>query len=73
MVYFKGPKQFVTAVIEMSKVLDKKLSRPSVFRWVDKRGVTHFSSKLPKEYENNKAVEVIKRDKGLRVLGESEN
>ncbi|MCK5725542.1 MAG: DUF4124 domain-containing protein [Thiotrichaceae bacterium] len=73
MVYFKGPEQFVSAVLEMSKVLDSKAAKPSIFRWVDKRGVTHFSSELPTEYENNNNVEVIKRDKGLMVLGERDS
>ncbi len=44
MVYFKGPEQFVTAVLAMSKSLDKKQKRSSIYKWVDKKGVTNFSS-----------------------------
>jgi len=49
MVYFKGPEQFVTAVLAMSKSLDKKQKKSSIYKWVDKNGVTNFSSSLPEE------------------------
>lgn len=49
MVYFKGPEQFVTAVLAMSKSLDKKQKKTSIYKWVDKKGVTNFSSSLPEE------------------------
>lgn len=49
MVYFKGPEQFVTAVLAMSESLDKKQKKVSIYKWVDKKGVTNFSSSLPEE------------------------
>jgi len=63
MVYFKGPEPFVTAVLEMSKVLDKKDSRPTIYSWVDEKGVTNFSSEVPEKIKNNKQFKVIARSK----------
>lgn len=61
MVYFKGPEPFVTAVLEMSKVLDKnkKSSRPSIYKWVDENGITNFSSDVPDKYKNNRQVQAL--------------
>ncbi|CAA6815705.1 MAG: Unknown protein [uncultured Thiotrichaceae bacterium] len=70
MVYFKGPEQFVTAVLEMSKVLDKKQTTPSIYKWVDSRGVTHFSSNRPKKFATSNNIKIIEKDKGLVLLGE---
>lgn len=70
MVYFKGPEQFVTAVLEMSKVLDKKQTTPNIYKWVDSKGVTHFSSNPPKKFSNSKNIKIIEKDKGLVLLGE---
>lgn len=58
MVYFKGPEPFVSAVLEMSKVLDKKDSRPRIYKWVDSRGVTNFSSDVPDKYKNNREIKL---------------
>lgn len=49
MIYFKGPEQFVTAVLTMSESLDKEQKKVSIYKWVDKNGVTNFSSSLPEE------------------------
>ncbi len=62
MVYFKGPEPFVTAVLEMSKVLDKKVSTTRIFKWVDARGVTHFSSDAPDKFEESIELKVFKGD-----------
>lgn len=70
MVYFKGPEQFVTAVLEMSKVLDKKQTTPNVYKWVDSRGITHFSSNPPKKFAKSNNIKIIEKDKGLVLLGE---
>lgn len=62
MVYFKGPEPLVTAVLEMSKVLDKKpsrASRPSIYKWVDENGITNFSSDAPDKYKNNSQVRTL--------------
>ncbi len=62
MVYFKGPEPFVTAVLEMSKVLDKKssrVSRPSIYKWVDENGITNFSSDVPDKHKNNRQVQAL--------------
>ena len=60
MVYFKGPEPFVTAVLEMSKVLDKPSSRPQVYRWVDENGVTNFSTDMPEIYKKNRREKALK-------------
>ena len=72
MIYFKGPEQFVTAVLEMSKALDKKQDKPSVYRWVDDNGITNFSTSLPSEYNSSFEVNIGKKNKGVVALGKSE-
>jgi type III secretion protein C len=67
MVYFKGPEPFVTAVLEMSKVLDKKTSRPRIYKWVDANGITNFSSDVPDKYKNNREVQ-LSGDKDVDVV-----
>lgn len=69
MVYFKGPEQFVTAVLEMSKVIDKN-GRPNIYQWVDKKGVTNFSSEMPAHYKNKTEYKIINKNKGVVVLDE---
>ncbi len=69
MVYFKGPEPLVTAVLEMSKVLDKKIIRPQVYRWVDEKGVTNFSTSEPENFNNNKKVTIIDGEEERVVLG----
>ncbi len=63
MVYFKGPEPFVTAVLEMSKVLDKKVSTTNVYRWVDDKGTTNFSSDAPDGFKKTIKMKVMKDDK----------
>lgn len=60
MVYFKGPEPLVTAVLEMSKVLDKKVAHTSIYRWVDDNGVTNFTSDAPDKYKKKAVFKIIK-------------
>ena len=60
MVYFKGPEPFVTAVLEMSKVLDKKVSHTSIYRWVDENGTTNFTSDAPDKYKKRTELKIVK-------------
>jgi len=68
MVYFKGPEPFVTAVLEMSKVLDKKSSSNSVYRWTDEQGRINFGSSLPQKYREMKEITVRRDDEKSMVV-----
>lgn len=47
-IYFTGPERFVSAVLDMAKVIDtQKPARRQVYRWKDKNGVVNFSSEDP--------------------------
>jgi type II secretory pathway component GspD/PulD (secretin) len=47
-IYMTGPERFVSAVLDMAKVMDTQdLARRQVFRWKDKSGVVNFSSQDP--------------------------
>lgn len=47
-IYLTGPERFVSAVLDMAKVMDvQDLSRRQVYRWKDKSGVINFSSQDP--------------------------
>lgn len=70
-VYFKGPERFVSTVLKMSNVLDKKPAKPRIYKWIDKNGVPTFSSKMPGHFNKNKNLNVIDVDKGLSVVGDS--
>lgn len=71
MIYFKGPERFVSSVLEMSKVLDKKTAKREItgeiYKWVDKRGVVNFGSKLPKELDKSRTSENVD-DLGYEVV-----
>ena len=68
-VYFKGPEQFVSTVLKMTNVLDKKPVKSRVYKWVDKDGVPTFSSNMPGQFNKNKTLGVIDVDKGVSVVG----
>ena len=52
-VYFTGPERFVSAVLDMAKVMDtQQLDRQQIYRWVDKKGVVNFSSDKPLSTKN---------------------
>lgn len=47
-IYLTGPERFVSAVLDMAKVMDTQdLSRRQVYRWKDKEGVMNYSSEDP--------------------------
>ncbi len=47
-IYLTGPERFVSAVLDMAKVMDtQELSRRQVYRWKDKDGVMNYSSEDP--------------------------
>lgn len=69
-VYFKGPERFVSTVLKMSNVLDKKPARPRIYKWIDKKGVPTFSSKMPGHFNRNENLNVIEVDKGVSVVGD---
>lgn len=47
-IYFTGPERFVSAVLDMAKVMDtQKPTKRQVYRWKDKNGVVNFSSEDP--------------------------
>jgi len=49
-VYFKGPERFVSAVLQMSEILDnKKPNNDKVFKWVSKSGRVHYSNINPEK------------------------
>ena len=68
-VYFKGPERFVSTVLKMSKVLDKKPTKPRVYKWVDKNGVPTFSSTMPGQFNNDRKLGVVDVDSGVSVVG----
>jgi type III secretion protein C len=70
-VYFKGPEQFVSTVLKMSKVLDKKPARPRIYKWIDKNGVPNFSSKMPSHFNKRKSLDVIDVDRGVSIVGDA--
>jgi type III secretion protein C len=70
-VYFKGPERFVSTVLKMSKILDKKPAKPRIYKWVDKNGVPNFSSTMPSHFNKRKNLNVIEVDKGVSVVGDS--
>lgn len=47
-IYLTGPERFVSAVLDMAKVMDTQdLARRQVYRWKDKAGVMNYSSEDP--------------------------
>lgn len=70
-VYFKGPERFVSTVLKMSKVLDKKPAKARIYKWIDKNGVPTFSSTMPDRFNKTKNLGVIDVDKDVSIVGES--
>jgi len=70
-VYFKGPERFVSSVLKMSKVLDKKPARARIYKWIDKNGVPTFSSQMPSKFNKSRQLGIIDVDKGVSIVGES--
>lgn len=70
-VYFKGPERFVSTVLKMSKVLDKKPAKPRIYKWIDKNGVPNFSSKMPGRFNKSRQLGVVDVDRGVSIVGES--
>jgi len=70
-VYFKGPERFVSTVLKMSKVLDKKPAKPRIYKWIDKNGVPTFSSSMPGHFNRSKDLNVIDVNKGVSVVADS--
>lgn len=68
MVYFKGPEPFVTAVLEMSKVLDKNVSGKRVYKWVDDNGITNFGSDMPDKHRQITEIKITKSDEQEVVI-----
>ncbi len=65
MVYFKGPERFVSAVLQMSEILDnKKPSNDKVFKWVNKEGRVNYSNINPEKGGNNinSKVRILTKD-----------
>ncbi|MCK5895884.1 MAG: hypothetical protein KAG20_03700 [Cocleimonas sp.] len=70
-VYFKGPERFVSSVLKMSTILDKKPAKPRIYKWVDKNGIPNFSSSMPSHFNKHKKLNVIDVDNGISVVGDS--
>lgn len=69
-VYFTGPERFVSAVLDMAKVMDtQQLDRQQIYRWVDKKGVVNFSSDKPLSTKNpNVDIQVKDQFPGFTVV-----
>lgn len=70
-VYFKGPERFVSSVLKMSKVLDKKPAKARIYKWVDKNGVPSFSSKMPSHFNKSRQLGIVDVDRGVSIVGDS--
>jgi type II secretory pathway component GspD/PulD (secretin) len=71
MIYFTGPERFVTAVLDMAKIMDtQKLERPQVYKWVDSKGQVNYSNERPEatNTEVNKDVATKDRFPGFDVV-----
>ncbi len=70
-VYFKGPERFVSTVLKMANVLDKKPAKPRIYKWIDKNGVPTFSSTMPGRFNKSKNLDVIEVDHGVSMVSET--
>lgn len=57
LIFFSGPERFVNLVMEMATELDRQ-SHHKVYKWRDRKGITHFSSAPP--VQRRARVEVIR-------------
>ncbi len=69
-VYFKGPERFVSTVLKMANVLDKKPSKPRIYKWIDKKGIPTFSSTMPSHLNKSKNLDLINVDQGVSVVAD---
>ena len=70
-VYFKGPERFVSTVLKMANVLDKKPSKPRIYKWIDQNGVPTFSSSMPNRFNKSKNLDVIEVDHGVSMISDN--
>lgn len=71
MIYFTGPERFVSAVLDMAKIMDtQKLERPQVYKWVDANGRVNYSNERPEatNVDVNKDVATKERFPGFDVV-----
>ncbi len=69
-VYFKGPERFVSTVLKMANVIDKKPSKPRIYKWIDKNGIPTFSSTMPSHLNKSKNLDLIDVDRGVSVVAD---
>ena len=64
-VYFKGPERFVSAVLQMSEILDnKKPSNNKIFKWTDNSGLVNYSNINPEKGKKavRSTVQILTKD-----------
>lgn len=64
-VYFKGPERFVSAVLQMSKILDSKApNNNKVFKWKDSSGRVNYSNINPERGEGkiNSSISILTKE-----------
>ncbi len=69
-IYFTGPERFVSAVLDMAKLIDTQtLERPQVYKWVDAQGRVNYSNERPNDtYDKDKDVATKERFPGFDVV-----
>ncbi len=69
-IYFTGPERFVSAVLDMAKLMDKQqLERPQVYKWVDANGRVNYSNERPMDtFDVSKDVATKERFPGFDVV-----
>lgn len=72
LIYVTGPERYIELIKEWVVALDSGPSqnKPAIYRWVDDRGITHFSSEPPPSY-NRSEVEVMGLNKPPTVSEQS--
>lgn len=64
MIYFTGPERFVSAILDMAKIMDtQKLERPQVYKWVDANGRVNYSNERPKSTNSDVDKDVATKDR----------
>lgn len=64
-VYLKGPERFVSAVLQMSKILDSKApNNNKVFKWKDSSGRVNYSNINPERGEGkiNSSISILTKE-----------
>ena len=69
-IYFTGPERFVTAVLDMAKLMDTQgRDRPQIYKWVDNNGQVNYSNERPVESQSvSKDVSTKERFPGFDVV-----